>query len=215
MNGWRAMVTWEKVQRYVHVVVKDKTIPCTGALINCHSVFHVSIKLLFIGSCYGGYTVALPCHIVNWLHTCMYCYITLYTTVNREIFVCKKFCICSFCLQIFSGNSQPCENLRNRKFLLIMLFHNAQKFVWLCLRWTPIMLKLFHNFIYADEGLAFASSLLVMSVCVGSSLSPKTKQSVTDRYMYMPMWKLFLMQPIALYPVWLSNGMGVPNYASY
>ena len=32
-------------------------------------------------------------------------------------------------------------------FLPIMLFRNAQNFVRLCLRWTPIMLKLFPNFL--------------------------------------------------------------------
>ena len=58
-------------------------------------------------------------------------------------------------------------------FLPIMLFHNAQNLVRLCLRWTPIMLKLFHNFLYADGGLALASRFLIMfvSMCGAFSLS--------------------------------------------
>ena len=68
-------------------------------------------------------------------------------------------------------------------FLPIMLFCNVQKFARLWLRWTPIMLKLFHNFLHADGGLAFVSRFLVMSVCVGPSVSPRKKQWVADRYM--------------------------------
>ena len=56
-------------------------------------------------------------------------------------------------------------------FLPIMLFRNAQNFARLCLRWTPIMLKLFHNFWYADGGLAFVSRSWYVSMCRAFSLS--------------------------------------------
>ena len=90
-------------------------------------------------------------------------------------------------------------------FLPIMLFHNAKNFVQLCLRWTLItcMLKLFHNFlhVYADGELAFVSRYMVMSVCAGLSVSPRTKQWVAGRYIYsyLPIWKSFLLQAIASY----------------
>ena len=69
--------------------------------------------------------------------------------------------------------------------LPIVVFRNAQNFVQLCLRWIPIMLNLFHNICGRRIGLCFTLPGDA-SMCGGS-----------------------------LVPVWLSNGMGVRNYASY
>ena len=69
-------------------------------------------------------------------------------TVPQLSFTCKNFC--NNCLPDLSINMVATHAHTHRdeaitlKILLIMLFHNAQNFVWLCLRWSLIMPKLIH-----------------------------------------------------------------------
>ena len=96
--------------------------------------------------------------------------------------------------------------------LPIMLFRCAQNFVRLCIRWTPIMPKLFHNCLYADGGLAFISCFLMMSVCMCGAFSLSKNKTMSHWQIELPAYtKLFLPPAIASYPgsltIWVCKTM--------
>ena len=153
----------------------------------------------------------------------VYCFLIPIHTVLRLSFTCENFCnnyLPDLSINMVATHACVHTHIhRNEaimlKILSIMLICNAQSFVHLCLRWTPITPKIIPYCLYTGRGLAFVLHFLATSAGVRVFCLSKNQTMGFYRQVELPVSVEIVCTASHSFVPRIFNYMGVQNYSSH